>query len=148
MRSQPSVQHIVSRLIAIIIGSLACTILASLWLQQLAYPNGTLTPTTILLSIFLCASVVFCGLYPVHIRHNTKIILTTIPLFASALLLPPAFAAISAGIGICLIDLLSRSRTGNTISDIITASGRWVLIIYTSTAIAPIDAMIAAFSRM
>jgi HD-GYP domain-containing protein (c-di-GMP phosphodiesterase class II) len=117
-------------LTSVIVSGLALAILIGAWLD---WPERIVEATdldVVLLAAFLCAALVCAGLYPIHIRHNIKINLLTIPLYVATLLLPPAFAALIAAAGICVFELLSHARTGNQPSDIATAAGRWVIITF------------------
>lgn len=115
-------------LTAVVVGALA---LGALAVAVAEGPGLTLDAAGLqhyLLAVFLTAAVVAAGLSPIHIRHNIKVILTTVPLYAATMLLPPLVAGLTAGGGVLLIELLTRTQRGNTPSDIATAAGRWLLI--------------------
>jgi HD-GYP domain-containing protein (c-di-GMP phosphodiesterase class II) len=82
----------------------------------------------VVLGIFLSAAFVIANRYPVHIRFQTKIHLATVPLYLMALLLPAPAAALGAGAGMLIEQLLSRKVSGNRPSDIITAVGRLAIV--------------------
>jgi putative nucleotidyltransferase with HDIG domain len=89
-----------------------------------------------LVSLGLLAAAVWAGTHPVHIRHQTKVYLTTLPLYLLGVLVPPPLAALVAGIGILLAQLRMRPMTGNLPSDIATAVGRWVLVVAVTGVVA------------
>src|SRR5690242_17715433 len=125
-------QFVPQPLTAIVIGFLALSILIAPWLHA-----ATLTPTPISIytglgAIFLSIAIIGAGINPIHFQRNIKVFLTTIPLYVAVMLLPPAIAALAAGIGTLIVQLLSRSHSGNTPSDIATTTGRWVIISFLS----------------
>lgn len=84
---------------------------------------------TSLAAIFLVAALVWTGIHPIHIQRQTKIYLSTLPLYLMAVLLPPPLAVIVASLGLLLTQLKMRSHTGNRPSDIATAISRWAIIV-------------------
>ncbi len=123
-------------LTALVVCSLAVAVLAWSWAGLLANPSGPPSLQTGLLTLFLAGAVVGAGLYPIHVRHNTKVSLTTPALYIMALLLPVPIAALAAGVSVLLKMWLRRSKTGNRPSDIATDGGRWVLVAFLSACVA------------
>jgi hypothetical protein len=82
------------------------------------------------LALFLAGAIVVVGLSPIHIRRTLKVILTTVPIYVAAVLLPPSLAAPTAGLGTLILQLMTRIARGNTPSDIATASARWVIVAF------------------
>ena len=85
------------------------------------------THAVILLALFLIGAVAFAGQNPIHIRHNLKIVVSTVPLYVATVLLAPVAAALVAGSGMLALQLLTRNQRGNTPSDILTSTARWAL---------------------
>lgn len=85
------------------------------------------TLQVVLVSLFLTGSIAVGGLKPIHIRHNLKIVVSTVPLYVTAILLPPVAAALVAGAGMLILQVLTHNQRGNTLSDILTATARWSL---------------------
>src|SRR5258708_604929 len=83
---------------------------------------------SVLAAAGLAAAVVAAGRYPIHLQYRTKVLLTTVPIYLAATLLPPALAALSAGLGVLALQLLERQRKGSLPSDIATAMSRWVIV--------------------
>jgi putative nucleotidyltransferase with HDIG domain len=119
-------------LTAIVACILALSILIVPWLATPFIAVNAAGVQVGLLAIFLAAAVIGAGMYPIHIRHNTKIFLTTVPLYVAVILLPPTVAAIAGGASILTLQLLTRSRGGNLPSDIATATSRWVIVAFLS----------------
>ena len=59
--------------------------------------GGELDGWSLLLALLLAASMVVAGLFPIHVRYHTKILLTTPPQLILAVLAPPPLAAVCAG---------------------------------------------------
>ena len=123
-------------LTAIVISILALIILIAPWVDTPALVLDTITTHTGLIAIFLAIAIISAGIYPIHFQRNIKVFLTTVPLYVAAMLLPPAVAALTAGISTLIVQMLTRSHSGNTPSDIATASGRWVIIAFLSAWVA------------
>jgi HD-GYP domain-containing protein (c-di-GMP phosphodiesterase class II) len=85
---------------------------------------------------FLAAVLVWAGTHPLHLRHQTKVYLATLPLYLIAVLAPPPVAAVAAAVGVLIAQLKMRPQTGNFPSDIATAVGRWSLIVLAAATLA------------
>src|SRR5215207_8354050 len=119
-------------LTAIVISILALIILVAPWIDTPALVLNTIPIHTGLIAILLSIAIISAGMNPIHFQHNIKVFLTTVPLYVVAMLLPPALAALTAGVSILTVQMLTRSQSGNTPSDIATAAGRWVIIAFLS----------------
>lgn len=68
--------------------------------------------------------------FPIHVERSQKVEMVTISLFLMAALLPsPPLAASAAGIGILAGELMVRKERGNYMSDVATATCRWMLAV-------------------
>jgi hypothetical protein len=123
-------------LTAILMSLLALIILIAGWVDMPTIVLDTSSAHAGLIATFLATAIISAGMYPIHFQHNIKVFLTTIPLYVMAMVLPPAMAAVTAGLGMLIVQLLTRSHSGNTPSDIATAAGRWVLIAFLSAWVA------------
>jgi len=123
-------------LTAILMSILALIILIAPWLNTSAIALNSTSAQIGLIAIFLIAAVIGTGMHPIHLRPSIKVVLTTVPLYVAAMLLPPAVAGLTAGISTLIWQLLTRSQRGNTPSDVATAAGRWVIIAFLSAWVA------------
>ncbi len=123
-------------LTAIMISILALIILIAPWVDTPTLVLNTTRIHAVLIAIFLSITIISAGMNPIHFQHNIKVFLTTVPLYVAAMLLPPAVAALTAGISILIVQLLTRSHSGNMPCDIATATGRWVIIAFLSAWVA------------
>ena len=74
--------------------------------------------------------------FPVYIRHNTKICLTSIPLFLLAAVLPPVLAGCWTFLAVLAAERLVQGRRGTAIADIVTNASRWSLLTFAASAVA------------
>jgi hypothetical protein len=109
--------------------SLALAVLGRLWANVLGAP---LQPThdieLTLLALFLIVGLVLSYPFPLHIRLKTKIGIGSVPLYLMAAVLPAPLAGLAAGIGVFVGHLIVKRQRGTYISDIVTESGRWILV--------------------
>ena len=84
---------------------------------------------------YLVAMHVWAGTHPLHLRHQTKVHLTTLPAYLLAILTAPVWAGAAAGLGVLLAQLRLRPQTDNYPSDIATAAARWALIGLAASAV-------------
>src|SRR4051794_11341979 len=122
-------------LIAIVVSLLALLIVISSWQDGLLQLDAGHIQDD-LTALFLAAAVIAAGLYPIHLRRNVKVVITTVPFYVAAMLLTPPVAALIAGASTLLLQMLTRSHHGNTPSDIATAASRWVIVAFVSSWVA------------
>jgi HD-GYP domain-containing protein (c-di-GMP phosphodiesterase class II) len=124
-------------LTAIAVGGLA---LAGLAWSFLTTPTLEASPAdwiaTAAVVGFLAAVLVWAGTHPLHLRHQTKVYLATLPLYLMAVLAPPPVAALAAAMGVLSAQINMRPRTGNYPSDMAAAVGRWSLIVLGASTLA------------
>src|SRR5262245_29016445 len=79
--------------------------------------------------LFLVGALVVANRYPIHVQSHTKVLIISVPLFLMAVLLPPALAALAAGLGTLIDELKEHRRRRSLLSDIITSTSRWIIIV-------------------
>lgn len=83
----------------------------------------------VLLSLALVAAMVATYHFPFHLGRSQKIDMTSIPIYLAAALIPSIpLAASAAGAGILISEMLVRAERRNLYSDVLTATGRWVVV--------------------
>lgn len=82
----------------------------------------------VMVAALLTGSMVLADRYPIHLMRGTKTSLVSIPIYLAVVILPAPLAVATAGGGILLADLISRSIRHLTISDILGNTGRWLVI--------------------
>jgi HD-GYP domain-containing protein (c-di-GMP phosphodiesterase class II) len=102
-----------------------------LWLHATA-PSGA----TGVLAAALILAVALAYKFPIYLRHDTKVLLFTVPLYLLVVVLPPALGLTAVGLGVLGGQLLVRKQFGNYPSDIATHVGRWTLLATIGTLIA------------
>jgi hypothetical protein len=98
------------------------------WSQGLGMAGPENTMQTTLVAVGLVIAVVLAFRFPIHIRHDTKIYMGSVPLYLIVALLPPPLAATMVGVAIVTGELMVRPQRGTFLSDIATEAGRWTLI--------------------
>jgi HD-GYP domain-containing protein (c-di-GMP phosphodiesterase class II) len=93
---------------------------------------------TLMLAPALAVVVLLAYLFPIYIRHNTKICLTTIPLYLMAALLPAPLAGSAALVAVLGAELALQSRRGTHLADLATNASRWSLLTLVAALIAHI----------
>lgn len=120
---------------AVVMSVLSAAGLSGAWL--LAPPHLRLDEWALTGAVlaFLTSLLVWAGTHPLHLRHQTKVHLTTLPLYLMAVLAPPPVAFVAAALGVFSAELRLRPQTGNLPSDIATAVSRWALIALAGSAL-------------
>jgi hypothetical protein len=113
-------------------GLLAGLALLASWHGGVAAPSLA----SLVLTLFLLVAVVASYQYPIHIRHRTKVNMSTVPLFLMATLLPAPLAALAAGLGVLGGELSAQKVTGAYLSDIVTHVGRRTLLVLLGAIVA------------
>jgi hypothetical protein len=87
----------------------------------------------------LIVAVSFAFRFPIHARLKTKVYTNSVPLFLLAALLPPPAAAIAAGLGQGMGELMARNRTRTQWQYTICQSARWTLIALAGSLVAHVQ---------
>jgi hypothetical protein len=127
---------------------LALVALTVLWDRATTGPGGAASTETTLLAVILAVGVVLGAQFPIHVRASQKMGMDSVALFLTAVLLPPALAAVTAGVGVLTAEMISRGRRGATYSDIATTTGRWVLITLLAGALVHLQSEDEAFNLL
>lgn len=93
---------------------------------------------TLLLALFLGTLVALAFRFPIHVRHNAKIHMNSVPLYLMAALLPPLLAAAVAGLAMLVGELWVVRRRRNGLRGIAIQSSRWVVLTFLGSAVAHI----------
>lgn len=102
----------------------------------------------IALGVCLAIAVVLSYKFPIHIRHNTKIHVGSIPLFLITALLPPVLAAPGAGVAVLAGNLAVRRQRGTYLGDIASDAGRWALIVLLGSTAAHVQLGVSALASV
>jgi HD-GYP domain-containing protein (c-di-GMP phosphodiesterase class II) len=108
---------------------LAGLALAYSWAGTTLAALRTDSPHIAFVTLFLIGALVIANRYPIHVQSHTKVLIITVPLFLMAVLLPPALAAPAAGLGILIDELKERRQRRSLLSDIITNTSRWIVLV-------------------
>ncbi|HET9224986.1 MAG TPA: hypothetical protein VFO07_20905, partial [Roseiflexaceae bacterium] len=81
------------------------------------------------IALFLIGALVIANRYPIHVQSHTKVLVISVPLFLMAVFLPPALAGLAAGLGTLIDELKERKRRRSLLSDIITTTSRWIVVV-------------------
>lgn len=114
-------------LIGIVTATVAVAAVTVCWFATPSFAPA-MAPRLALLAMSLMAAVVAANRFPVHIRHNTKLNVSSVPLYLTAVFLPPALAALVAGIAVLLGELSVRRMRRTYLCDLVTDSGRWTIM--------------------
>jgi HD-GYP domain-containing protein (c-di-GMP phosphodiesterase class II) len=108
---------------------LAGLTLAYSWVGTTLAALRTDSPRIVFVALFLIGALVIANRYPIHVQSHTKVLIISVPLFLIAVLLPPALAAPAAGLGILVDELKERRQRRSLLSDIITNTSRWIVVV-------------------
>ncbi len=96
-----------------------------------------ITVESVALATALVIGVAVAYRFPIHLNRSRKVEITSVPLYLMAALLPGMpFAATAAGLGILIGEMSVRAERGNYYSDVLTAVGRWVIVVMAGSAFA------------
>jgi hypothetical protein len=115
--------------IAVTVMSLAAAVVVRSWLTPATVLTGRQSPLEWGIAAGLAVSLVLTQQFPIHVRHNSKINVATVPLYLMAVLLPLPLAVLSALAGLTYGELSLKSERGGYYSDIATQAGRWTLVV-------------------
>lgn len=105
-------------------------LLAGSWRARHTHAHVGDLRAQVLLAVCLVGAIVAARRYPIHIRHETKILMDTVPMFLAVVLLPTALALTTVGLGRLIVEFTSRTQTGLYLSDIASQVGRWILVAF------------------
>jgi len=120
----------------------AVTSLVAAGLLLATFAGHGLTPSRLSLTAALVlaggciAAVGLAYHFPIYVRHNTKILVTTVPLFVLAALAPPALAGAAAWLALVGGELSVMGKRGTQITDIATMAARWSVIALVASVVA------------
>lgn len=82
---------------------------------------------TIITPFFLIGGTIAAARFPIHLRQNTKLMMTTVPLFLMAALLPTPIAVLGVGAAMLSVGIMLQPHVGTTAPDIGSSTGRWMI---------------------
>jgi HD-GYP domain-containing protein (c-di-GMP phosphodiesterase class II) len=107
--------------------------LAAAWL----HPTARHIPLAAgVLAVLLAGAVVAAYYYPIHVRHQTKVLLVSVAYYLLAVLVSPPLAALAAGLGALGGEVSRRRASGAYPSDIASEVGRRLLMVLIGSLIA------------
>ncbi len=110
--------------------------LAMLTTSQLTQQVGFGLPAvSALVPVILFGGVILAEQFPIHVRVNTKVQMTTIFFFLMAVLLPPPMAGLLAGLAMVAGEVSVNKHKGNYPSDIATDAARWAVAVFVGSQI-------------
>ena len=116
---------------------LALVTLSASWAAERVPARGLdLSGTTLALAVLLVGAIVAAYHYPIHVRHQTKVVLVTVVNYLLAVLMPPPLAALTAGLGALGGEVSRRRASGAYPSDIASEVGRRTLMVLVGGVIA------------
>jgi len=121
--------------VAVATALLAVVALAAAWRAGGASLPVEAWPTAVL-ALSLSGAVVAAYRYPIHVRHQTKVLLVTVAYYLLAVLVPTPLAALAAGLGALGGELSQRKRSGAYPSDIATEAARRVVVVLLGALVA------------
>jgi HD-GYP domain-containing protein (c-di-GMP phosphodiesterase class II) len=113
----------------------ACLVLGTYVAHGLT-PSALASPSALALAGGCIVAVVLAYRFPIYIRHNTKICVTTVPMFVLAALAPPAVAGAAAWLAIAGAEGSVTRKRGTHIADIATMAARWSAMVLIVSAVA------------
>src|SRR5919201_4359687 len=116
--------------------ALALLALAVAWIRAPMRIGGPETVPVVLTALFLMGAIVVANRFPIPIRRQQKIYMTSVPFYLLAVLVPPPLAATAAGVGTLLSELSMRARRGNSAGTMASEVGRWVLVVLLGALVA------------
>jgi putative nucleotidyltransferase with HDIG domain len=111
-------------------------------LSQTVSHHNVPTRESLAVSMALVVCVALAYRFPVHIRHNLKLYMATVPLVLLAMVGSPAMAGVFAFVGILVGEMLARPQTGAYLSDVLASAARYCIVVSLTSAtmhIGPID---------
>src|SRR5437868_5844033 len=117
------------------LSALALLSLSASWLSWLRQP-GPPSVMALLMALSLTVAIVAAYQYPIHLRHQTKLLMVSLVYYLLAVLVTPPLAATAAGLGALAGELARRRHSGAYASDIATEVGRRVLMVWLGALVA------------
>lgn len=122
-------------LTAIVAVTLGAVVLVLAW-APVSRAADAVTFSSLGMAFTLLAALLLAARFPIHLRHNLKLMIMTVPMFLIAVLLPPHLAVLTAAVGWTLFGVITRKRFRTLPSDIATSVGRWTIITYLASLVA------------
>src|ERR671936_2520480 len=104
--------------------ALALVALAAAWIMAPMRIGSPETVRVMLTALGLMIAIVAANRFPIPIRRQQKIYMTSVPFYLLAVLVPPPLAATTAGVGTMLGELSMSARRGNSAGTMASEVGR------------------------
>lgn len=129
-------QSTVIRYTAASFGLAAALALGIAWFYRLQPQGRNIGVAQVLLALLLLSATAASSRFPIHIRVSSKVYMGSAVLFVTAVLLPPALAATTSGLGLLIGELSVKKSTGNPPAVAISQVSRWILLILAASFVA------------
>ncbi|HEV3309722.1 MAG TPA: hypothetical protein VG815_04310, partial [Chloroflexota bacterium] len=96
--------------------------------------GGTWTNLAVAPTLMVAVGLAFR--FPIHVRHNLKLYMATVPLFILAAAVTPVVAAAFAGAGWFAGEVMARKHTGAYITDMLTGTARYAAVVLMTSIVA------------
>jgi HD-GYP domain-containing protein (c-di-GMP phosphodiesterase class II) len=134
--------------LAVVLAALTSLALGNLWSAELNTPHlfgfanssggyPALDTPHLIVVLFLMVGVAAAYKFSIHIGRSRKVEMTSVPLYLIAVLVPSVpIDATAAVLGVQEGEMLVRKERCNLLSDVVTASARWAIVVLIGSAFA------------
>ncbi len=134
------------RALSVLVCAIALASLAGAWLVR---PLPTLDLPHVLVALVLVSAVILAYQFPIRVDLHARLYLTSIPLYAIAVLVPgPALAGGIAALAVLLGELSVRRQGGNLYRDVAAAGARLGLVVLAGALAAELIPLAASVVRL
>lgn len=119
-------QRVIEQREQVIAFLLALAGLFALFISFTRVPKADFQIAHIFMSAALAGLVILADHFPIHLTRGTKISMTSLPIYLGAVFLPAPLAVLTAGFGIGIAEIRSRSQRGTLPRDIAATTGQWM----------------------
>ena len=113
--------------------------LAVLALSLREIPVADFSPRQLLLASLFAGAVILADQFPIHLIRGTKVSMTSVPIYLSAIFLPIPLAILTAGTSTLIADIRARAERGLLPRDIASNAGQWMLACFFGSLVADLN---------
>jgi hypothetical protein len=110
----------------VVAGFLALLGIFSLAVALIAGQASKMQSRDFWLTVLFTGSIILADHFPIHIFRGTKVSLTNLPIYLSAVLLPAPLAVLATGTGILIANVVAVNERGLLPRDIVSSVGQWM----------------------